>query len=695
MEMASEMVSELSQKYNLKQEIGRGGFSVTWKAYRRKEPVDQRQPVLIKELLLDRIDDWNAVEQFEREARILSHLKNPHIPEFFEFLEQPQGDSKRLFLVQEFLDGQNLETLIQQGKYFTETEVLQIAQELCGVLNYLHAFSPPIIHRDIKPSNLLLRESDDRVYLIDFGAVKGPAAMNNSQGYTVTGTVGYMPLEQVEGKAVPASDIYALGMSLIFLLSHQDPTQLPKKNLKADFRPYVNISERFAKVLDRMIEPDVKHRIASATELQKELEKVSPKPHTAQLKLPTDMPTRSWKTLAVAGAVLLLLGYCSFKKERPSAQAMKPPSPSPSPSTVSATPLPAKAIKYMSSEDLWSQAEAYYDSAPAKAIPYYSAYLQKHPQDLQAHYHRGYCYGENEEYPKALEDYEIVLKKAPDKYSLLQYNLGYVQYNLEHYATALSHFKQQLQTKPKYVDALNYVGLCYRHLKRYPEAIAAYHQTIALKPDYKYPYNNLGRLYHDTGEPQKALKWYRKAIEVAPDYSLPHFNLGEFYYDQGQYSDCIDEETHAIEMSNTYASAHNMRGLCYRKLKQLDQALEDFQVAVNENSQYETAYYNLGLTYDDKELFPEAIKYYKKALEIDPGHSSALNNLGYIYQRQKNYAQALDDYRQALKVKPDSALYHRNLGDLYKDMKQCDQAKLNWKQACKLGAKKACTLNCP
>ena len=127
-------------EYTIEREMGRGGFAVTWLAEKKTDPKSEgasSRQVILKELLLDRIEDWKALEAFEREARVLSHLRHPGIPAFIDFIEKQTPEGKRLFLVQSFIEGQDIEALIQSGRYFTEAEVIDMAMQICRVLVYL------------------------------------------------------------------------------------------------------------------------------------------------------------------------------------------------------------------------------------------------------------------------------------------------------------------------------------------------------------------------------------------------------------------------------------------------------------------------------------------------------------------------------------------------------------------------------
>ena len=134
---------------------------------------------------------------------------------------------------------------MQSGWRGTETEVRDIASQLLEILQYLHQQSPPLIHRDLKPHNII-RNDDGRVFLVDFGAVQDVYRNTLLKGSTVAGTFGYMAPEQFRGAAVPASDLYGLGATILYLLTHRSPADLPQSRLKLSFRAHVNISHRFA-----------------------------------------------------------------------------------------------------------------------------------------------------------------------------------------------------------------------------------------------------------------------------------------------------------------------------------------------------------------------------------------------------------------------------------------------------------------
>ena len=263
-EPVSERLEILKDRYWLVEKLGQGEWGAIFLAVDQ----DTHQQCLIKQFSLQRADDWKSIELFEREAKTLKHLNHPHIPKYLDyFTGEGQGD-QHLFLVREYIPGRTLAQCLADGRHFIEQEVVAMARALTEVLCYLHQFSPPLIHRDIKPDSILLSK-DQQLYLVDFGAVQD--CLRPGEGFTVVGTFDYMPPEQKKGKAVPASDIYSLGATLIHLLSRISPSRLQGKDQRLQFRSKVNISREFGQILEKMVEPRLERRYRTATDLQADL----------------------------------------------------------------------------------------------------------------------------------------------------------------------------------------------------------------------------------------------------------------------------------------------------------------------------------------------------------------------------------------------------------------------------------------
>ncbi|MEM9116292.1 MAG: serine/threonine-protein kinase [Cyanobacteria bacterium P01_F01_bin.56] len=246
-------------RYKIMDILGRGGSGIT---YRAEDAFTGRQ-VALKELSLKGLSDWKQLELFEREARVLEDLAHPAIPNYVDYFQVDTADNRLFYIAQEIAEGRSLAELIAAGERFSETEVERIAAEVLEVLQYLHGLNPPIIHRDIKPQNII-RSADGRIYLVDFGAVQMAYREATAFGSTVVGTYGYMAPEQFRGQAYPTTDLYGLGATLLNLLTHQNPGDLPQQRLRIDFRQVVTVSEPFAAWLDGLLEPLLEDRFQSA-----------------------------------------------------------------------------------------------------------------------------------------------------------------------------------------------------------------------------------------------------------------------------------------------------------------------------------------------------------------------------------------------------------------------------------------------
>ena len=251
----------LQNRYQLKQKLGDNPARQTWLAIDSQLP--DKPQVVIKLLAFGGQIQWENLKLFEREAQVLKQLNHPHIPKYRDYF---CIDERSLWfaLVEDYIPGASLKELLNQNQRFTEQQVTKIAVDILNILLYLHQLNPPVLHRDIKPSNLIMGE-DEQVYLVDFGAVQDSATKEGGT-FTVVGTYGYTPIEQFGGRAVPASDLYALGATLIHLLTGIAPADLPQKAFRIHFSDKVNISPGFVFWLEQLTDPSLEKRFDSVNQ---------------------------------------------------------------------------------------------------------------------------------------------------------------------------------------------------------------------------------------------------------------------------------------------------------------------------------------------------------------------------------------------------------------------------------------------
>ncbi len=262
-------------RYEILQILGRGGFGITFLA---KNAILPGNPLCVIKQLCPKVTNpqsWQrACKRFEKEARTLGQLgSHSQIPMLLDYF-QANGE---FFLIQEYVPGLTLAREVRQNGAKSEASVKQFLQELLPVLQYLHKHH--VIHRDIKPQNLLRCDYDGRVVLIDFGAVKEQLvnvcenSNNQAANTNFIGTRGFAPPEQFSLRPVYASDIYALGVTCIYMLTAKSPLEFDYDANTGEicWQKEVNISDSFAHILEKMVKITLNDRFKTADEVIKAL----------------------------------------------------------------------------------------------------------------------------------------------------------------------------------------------------------------------------------------------------------------------------------------------------------------------------------------------------------------------------------------------------------------------------------------
>lgn len=265
----------LNTRYKIVENLGSGGFSNTYLAVDTQSAgnprcvVKQLRPASIESEYLELLSCL-----FQTEAEVLKKLgKHKQIPEFIAAFEEEQ----QFYIVQQFISGCSLDRELIPGQPIVQTEVINLLKEVLQVLSFIHGYG--VIHRDVKPSNLIRRESDGRIILIDFGAVKQIHAQDRDNPIIDISTRGYAPPEQISGIPRLNSDIYALGMVGIQALTGVEPTNFKRdpnthkvivEVQQFDANPcswneLTDADDKLVEILDRMVHLDSYRRYESAT----------------------------------------------------------------------------------------------------------------------------------------------------------------------------------------------------------------------------------------------------------------------------------------------------------------------------------------------------------------------------------------------------------------------------------------------
>ena len=270
----------LGGRYYIADKLGGGGFGETYLARDRGLPthpycvVKQLKPHSTKPFHLQ-----TARRLFATEAMVLHKLgKHDQIPQLMAYIEENDD----FYLVEELIEGKNLALEITPGKKLSESYVIALLQDILNVLEFIQQHN--VIHRDLKPSNLIRRQSDNKIVLIDFGAVKEIASikalsddLDENKSFTVAiGTPGYMPCEQSFGQPNFSSDIYAAGIIAIQALTGIQPHLISRdSNDEFVWRQEAKVSRKLINILNKMVRYHSNQRYQLATEVLQDLEKLT------------------------------------------------------------------------------------------------------------------------------------------------------------------------------------------------------------------------------------------------------------------------------------------------------------------------------------------------------------------------------------------------------------------------------------
>ena len=246
-------------RFLLTERLGSGGMSVVYGAR-----ADTGERAAVKILTLQTAKEWNVLDLFDHGAQVLMGVRHPGLPVVYDLSQDQKG---RHILVREAFDGGTLEErVLREGRPLEPAAFDRLFEALLGIVGYLHGLVPPVLHRDIKPSNIMFRTCADwNPVLVDFDTVALPPERRS--GLTVVGTPGYAAPEQFYGEAVPQSDLFGLGATMLCVATHTDVNLLPRAAGRFQVEGRLdNVDPRARGVMRRLLEPDPARRYQSAAE---------------------------------------------------------------------------------------------------------------------------------------------------------------------------------------------------------------------------------------------------------------------------------------------------------------------------------------------------------------------------------------------------------------------------------------------
>jgi eukaryotic-like serine/threonine-protein kinase len=478
--------------------------------------VKKLQPQSSEEFVLE-----TARRLFYSEAMVLYKL-NDHsqIPRLLAHLEV----AGEFYLVQEYVEGKDLsQSEMMPGEIWPEAKVKELLVDVLQILSFVHQNN--VIHRDIKPSNLIRRTVDNKIFLIDFGAVKEISNMTltEGQGSVLTvaiGTPGYMPSEQQRGDPRLNSDIYALGMTAIQAITGFHPDQLPRDRDTGEIKwrdRAPECSESLASVIDKMVLNDFVKRYKNASEALEDIL------HPQRRNL---NPTPEDHSKAISPTNII-----SQPLEKPSASKR----------LLLFVVLPLSLGLLFLAPKIWKAVQAL------------------------KFYNEGNTLIESGEYETAIESLDKALSYRSD-FAQAWTNRGFAQGKLNRHLEKFSSCVQATDVAPDFAEAWNCRGLARFDLQQYEQALEEYNQAIAADPDFYRGWYNKGQVLLKLEQPREAESATREVLRIEPDYFLAWTQLCRALYDQKRYQDAEAHCKRSIEINPDYAETSALLEKVEKKL---------------------------------------------------------------------------------------------------------------------------------
>ena len=515
---------QIQERYRALKVIGQGGFGKTFLAQDESKPSQPR--CVIKQFAFETINPNAsqgtldvAVRLFEQEAKRLDDLgKHPQIPELLSFTIH-EG---KQYLIQEFIDGETLEQELRRVGAFSEQQVRDVLVEVLQILEFVHSKS--IIHRDISPDNIIRRCSDQKLVLVDFGAAKHATATLLAKTGTSIGKPSYGAPEQMLGKSVFQSDLFGLGVTCLHFLTNVEPfTLYDVLENEYQWRQFLNgkvVSDRFGKLLDRMIAYRVKERPNSVVEMLQELGNKTVIPSRVSSRRVRNNTGR-FAQQALKKTAKDHFNRALAKKDKGNIQGAI----SDFTEAINLNPYEANIYSH--------RGLAKYELGDNQgAIADYSKAIHLSP-DADNYHARGNVKQDVGDKQGAIADFTEAIRLSPDDAHQIFVNRGQAKSRLEDIRGAIADYSEAIRLNPNNTQAYIFRGDKKKELGDKKGAMADYNKIISIIPSDASGYCQRARAKQKLGDKKGAINDYTEAIRLDPNYAQSYLDMGSLKRDLG------------------------------------------------------------------------------------------------------------------------------------------------------------------
>jgi serine/threonine-protein kinase len=592
--------------------------------------------------------------------------RSDHVPEILDFFEENQ----EFYQVEELIRGNSLSRELLSGRSIPEEQAIHLLQAMLELLVFIHGHG--VLHQDIQPRNVLRRVPDSKLMLINFplvSTINTPDLHSKWQSHldTVPEVTVYKAPEQLLGKPLPGSDVYAVGIIAIQALTGLSANLIAEMRQANEtgeipWRQKVQVNRRLAEVLDRMVHPDSKLRYQTAAEALSYVRQIGG----------TTVETPAFSV--------------EFAPTPPPAipvAAPLPPPPPPPPakmpiSSLSESPKPSDSNKLVVADGLSKQlSHPPRGEAPTVQV---AAKLEEKPSSVAPSWrlplllggaavlmlglallvaNRGVLAQFAVKQARELnlrKDYQgaIVASsqalQTDDRNSEAFYNRGFAHYQLNQQQQALSDLTRAIQLDPSNAKAYYYRGNVRFNLGDDQGALDDLDQAIQLDPTGSDIYLNRGTVKAGLGDEKAALADYNQAINLDPSQAPAYMNRCLTRSNLNDQDGAIQDCTTAIQLNPNYAFAYQNRGLVYRRLGNVQKAIEDLNVAIRLLPKDADPYYNRGLARNDLGDHRGAIDDFSTAIRLKPDHTLVYYDRALSRLALGDRPGAIADFEQSAKL---------------------------------------------
>jgi serine/threonine protein kinase len=602
----------LNARYQITKELGYGGFGTTYLA---KDSQTNNSWCAIKKLNPAHADIQTAQKLFKREADTLLRLQAVHqVPKFIDYFEE----NNHFYIVEEYIEGDSLDSLLSHQ--WNVQSIVIFLWEILSILQLLH--DKNIVHRDIKPSNLIQRKKDNKFTIIDFGAVKEIDLNQPEKIGTRIYHQGYTPIEQIEGRPQLNSDIYALGVTAIQLLTKEPPREFIRDENDYVLDPQARLAPLWlVNILNKMVRTDFHERYQSVEEVLKDLgqrnNRSEPREdsiNNRQKLVTTDLVNNHEQTETENKTVV------------PNNYRNK----------LLYLPLIVIALLLIGSEVIkpwirpWyylHQGNSLLDKNQAQdSLNKFQQVINLQRDSAAAWKGRGDALFTLGRYSGALEAYEKAIAVEPDNVKVLN-NKGKILYKQGEFKKAIETHQQAIKIDPNNADAWSSKGLAYMSLQQYEQALKSFDQAQNIKPEDPTIWLQKGIVLRSLQRPQEAKIFYQEALDVYEEITAKN---------------------------NKNPSSWTDRGFVLLQLNRPEEAFASYDQALMLDSNFYEALLGkanvLGILQD----YEQAKQILDQAKEIRPKDYQVWYNRGnLLLQALNNPEEALASFKQATQLKAD------------------------------------------